>query len=154
MKTVFCATLAAALAVGGSVPALAGAHEDPDKVMGDSGVKLLAELTGEAEVPGPGDKDGSGMFKARLIPSSGQMCYEVLVDDIDDVTGAHIHVGAEGVAGDVAVALKDLDDGKVSDCLTMDSALAVKILDDPSQFYVNVHDTDHPAGALRGQLMK
>jgi len=154
MKNFVSATLAAALALGPAVPALADGHQDPDKVMGDSGVKLLAELTGEAEVPGPGDTDGSGMFKARLIPSSGQMCYEVMVDDIDDVTGAHIHFGAEGVAGDVAVALKDLDDGKVSDCLTMDSALAVRILDDPSQFYVNVHDTDHPAGALRGQLMK
>jgi hypothetical protein len=154
MKSFISATLAATLALGGTTPVFAGEHKDPSKVMGESGVKLLAELTGEAEVPGPGDKDGSGMFKAQLIPSSGQMCYEVLVDDIDDVTGAHIHFGAEGVAGDVAVALKDLDDGKVSDCLTMDSALAVRILQDPSQFYVNVHDTEHPAGALRGQLMK
>ncbi|MCB2076690.1 MAG: CHRD domain-containing protein [Novosphingobium sp.] len=145
---------AAAIAFAGMAPASAGEHKDPDKVMPASGVKLMADLMGMNEVPGPGDKDGSGIFKARLNPGSGQMCYEIKVDDIDDTTGAHIHRGSEGVNGEVVVAFKDLDDGKVSDCLTVTKDLAQEIIRDPGMFYVNVHDTEHPAGALRGQVMK
>jgi hypothetical protein len=38
--------------------------------------------------------------------------------------------------------------------VALDKALADKILDDPSGYYVNVHNTEYPGGAVRGQLTK
>lgn len=146
--------LGAALTLGMASASYAKEHMDPDKMMPESGVKLMTELNPQSEVPGPGDTDGSGLFEARLNPGSGQMCYEIKVDDLDDVTGAHIHRGVEGVAGPVLVTFAKLDDGKVSDCLTIDSDLAKEINREPNSFYVNVHTDEFPAGAIRGQIMR
>jgi hypothetical protein len=69
----------------------------------DSGEKLEAKLTGKREVPGPGDRDGSG--KAELIVGKKQVCYKLRVEDTERPTGAHIHKGSRGKAGDVVVDL-------------------------------------------------
>ena len=43
-------------------------------------------------------------------------------------------------------------DGNVMGCATADRALVKEILQNPAGFYVNVHTSDFPAGAVRGQL--
>ena len=42
-------------------------------------VTLVANLTGRQEVPGPGDRNGSG--DAKLIVSKAKVCYVLGVDD-------------------------------------------------------------------------
>ena len=37
-------------------------------------------------------------------------------------------------------------------CVNVDPAVAQQILDNPGDFYVNVHTSDFPNGAIRGQL--
>jgi hypothetical protein len=70
-------------------------------------------------------------------------------------TAAHIHVGATGVAGPVVVALSAPDaSGHASGCATADHDLIKAIRQNPESYYVNVHNTDYPAGAVRGQLTK
>src|SRR5215510_12889968 len=58
-----------------------------------------ATLTGAAEVPGPGDPQGSGSVQVTLDPNKGEECYELRVENIQEATAAHIHEGAVGEGG-------------------------------------------------------
>jgi CHRD domain len=118
------------------------------------GRTLSATLTGAAEVPGPGDPDGTGSATLTVNPGLGQICYELTVSGIAPATAAHIHVGAAGVAGPVVVTLAPPTDGTSSGCVGVSRELALAILTNPSGYYVNVHNADYPAGAVRGQLSK
>lgn len=121
----------------------------------DAGGRPLATtLTGAEEVPGPGDPDGTGTASIRLNPGQGEVCFELTVSGIAPATAAHIHVGAAGVAGPVVVGLSPPTSGTSSGCVSADPALIKAIIQNPEQYYVNVHNADYPAGAVRGQLSK
>ena len=112
------------------------------------------DLTGAAEVPGPGDPDATGFAEISADPANGSICWTIIVEGMDQATAAHVHVGAEGVAGGVVVALGTPDvDGFTQDCSSgHDSAVLQAIVDDPTGHYVNVHNDAFPDGAVRGQL--
>lgn len=107
-----------------------------------------ALLTGAAEVPGPGDPDGMGLAVVTIEGTT--LRYTVWTQNIGAPTGAHIHVGAAGVAGAVIVPLDHnmLFNGTVN--VTAD--VANQIRSNPSGFYVNVHTQEFQNGAVRGQL--
>jgi hypothetical protein len=111
-------------------------------------------LTGGAEVPGPGDPDGSGLARIVLDPGEGTVCFKIRVTNIIlPAIGAHIHVGTADVAGPVVVGLTPPDESGISKgCVEADPALIRAIGQNPEGYYVNVHTTDFPAGAVRGQL--
>ena len=67
-------------------------------------------------MPGPGDADGKGKFKADLTDTT--LCYKLKVKNIAEATAAHIHVGDSETAGPVAVTLEAPSDGKSKACLT------------------------------------
>lgn len=108
-------------------------------------------LTGSEEVPGPGDPDGSGFAVVAAIPEAGLVCYGVVVFGIAPATAAHIHEAPRGVAGPVVVGLEPPSSGGSGGCVS-NQAEAEDIAEDPSDYYVNVHNTEFPGGALRGQL--
>lgn len=113
----------------------------------------VAELTGDQEVPGPGDPDGLGYAELRIDPAGGQVCAFISVEGIAEPTMAHIHVGAEDAFGAVVVTLPTPTGGEVDDCVEgLDEATLQAIVDDPGGYYVNVHNADFEAGAIRGQL--
>lgn len=116
------------------------------------GRPFAISLTGAAEVPGPGDPDGEGSALVVVNPGLGEVCYELSVSGIAPATAAHIHVGSADVAGPVVVGLAPPTEGSSSGCLSIDTALAREIVRNPANYYVNVHNAEHPAGALRGQL--
>jgi CHRD domain len=111
-------------------------------------------LTGAAEVPGPGDPDGSGTASLRLNAGQEEICYELTVSGIAPATAAHIHVGNATTAGPVVVGLSPPTSGSSSGCATADPELIKAIMQNPESYYVNVHNAEYPAGALRGQLSK
>ena len=129
---------------------LAAEDAKPD---GAAGMKLTATLSGGAEVPGPGDSDGTGSFSARLIPGKGELCYKLVVSGIAAATGAHIHTGAATEAGPVASPLT-VGDGTAETCTTIATDLAHAIARSLAGFYVNVHNAEFPNGAVRGQLTR
>ena len=109
-------------------------------------------LSGAAEVPGPGDPDGSGTFHATLNPGTGEICYTLTWEGIATPTAAHIHRAPVDEAGAVVVPLSVDGEGSASDCVEVDRELALEIIRDPGAFYVNVHNADYPSGAIRAQL--
>ena len=133
------------LAVG--APALAG------------GRPLSTTLTGAAEVPGPGDADASGTALITLNEGQGEVCFNLDWAGIDGtVVAAHIHAAPAGVAGPVVVplfagAFSGTD--SASACISgVSEELSKAIRQDPESYYVNIHSTVFPAGAVRGQLRK
>ena len=117
---------------------------------------LSTSLSGDEEAPGPGDKNGKGWVTLTVEPD-GTICYEGKVQAIGrQITGAHIHIGAAGVPGPVVVDLDpfgaDVTGNKAAHCVTTTPATAAAIIANPSNYYVNVHTTDYPGGAIRGQL--
>ncbi len=107
------------------------------------------ELSGANEVP-PADPDGHG-FARVSFDQSGIVCYDIRVENVDDLTVAHIHVGPAGVNGPIVVDF-DVPANGLKNCVAADLEVLVAIRDNPSNYYVNVHSVEFPGGAVRGQL--
>jgi hypothetical protein len=135
---VVAASLAATLAAGAAT---------------DAGTtKLEANLRGGNERPSA-PASNRGKTEVRLTPSSGRVCWETTITKIDGKPNAsHIHKGRKGVSGNVVVPLGA--GFKRQGCTTAAKATVRAILTNPGRYYVNVHNAKHPAGAMRGQLVR
>lgn len=120
------------------------------------GRPFTVEMTGAAERPGPGDPDGSGTAWLWLNQGQGLICFVLQVQDITlPSIGAHIHVAPETLPGPVVVPLTAPDaEGNSSGCVEVEAYLIKAIRQNPQDYYVNVHTSDFPGGAVRGQLSK
>jgi hypothetical protein len=125
------------------------------------GLTFTTTLTGEAEVntqgvPNQGDLDGTGTATITLYPSTSMICWEIEVSGITlPASAAHIHEAPVTSPGPVVVPLSAPDEsGFASGCTSVDREEIVEILQDPEEYYVNVHNSDYPSGALRGQLSR
>lgn len=114
-----------------------------------SAQSFTAQLSGAAEVPGPGDPDGSGF--AVVTINGTTVNYTVFAQGIGAPTLAHIHRGAVGTSGDPVIDfnVNTLTGGSVSG---VSQTLINEILANPAGFYVNVHTAEFASGAIRGQL--
>lgn len=161
-------TILATLAVAG----VAGAFYAPNVVSGNARrtegtlsamqaaeQPFIAQLAGANEVPGPGDTDGAGAATISFDVIDGtdtEVCWDLTYSGIATATMAHIHTGAAGVAGGIVVDFQEF--GKApgatsfSGCDVYPTTSVQPIIDEPGAFYVNVHNADFPAGAIRGQL--
>ena len=139
IRTTALVCLAAATLAGASAMAAPG------------DIMFTAKLTGAAETP-PAALNSTGLFQARLNPASGQLCYTLTSQNLDMLTMAHIHAGAVGVAGPPVVVL--LASAPSETCMSVDKDVAAKLIANPADYYVNVHTSQFPKGAIRGQLAK
>jgi CHRD domain len=111
-------------------------------------VTLNAALAGSNE-PAGGDADGTGGFSAVVDVDAGQLCYKLTASSIAAATMAHIHSGAAGANGP-PVATIELTENQ---CIAVDSGVLRAIVAAPGNYYINVHNAEFPAGAVRGQLV-
>ena len=111
---------------------------------------FTANLSGTNEVPA-GDAALTGNATVTVDTSSGQVCAKV-TSSVTDAAAMHIHKGAKGANGPVAVALDVKSINGASVCKTATPAVAAAIAADPAGYYVNIHTPAAPGGALRGQL--
>ena len=139
------------LLAAGAALALAGCETIEEEVNEEIGNRFQAQLSGASEVP-PADPDGVGMARIAINDDSNRICTDLEVRMIGQVTAAHIHRGAPGVNGPPVVTLDPPDDNDSDDCDTADDALIDEIRHNPAGFYVNVHTTEYPDGAIRGQI--
>lgn len=125
----------------------------------EGGRKLTATMSGAAEVnaagvPNQGDPDGTGTARIVVNPGQRRICYELSVSNIAAPTAAHIHEAPTTAPGPVVVPLGAPTSGTSTGCVDVTRQLALEILKDPADYYVNVHNAAYPAGAIRGQLGK
>ncbi|MGH9183112.1 MAG: CHRD domain-containing protein [Acidimicrobiales bacterium] len=120
--------------------------------LGAQPVEYEVALSGDTEVPGPGDPDGTGRAVVRLETSVSQVCYEIAVEGIGEATAAHIHEAPAGQSGGVVLPLQAPIEGSALECSEADEVLLQRLASEPATFYVNVHNDEFPDGALRGQL--
>ena len=118
----------------------------------NGGRPLSTTMTGAEEAPGPGDPDGSGTAFLTFNPGQEQVCFELTVSGIAPANAAHIHEAPVGVPGPVVVGLQAPTSGSSTGCVQADRELILDILQNPAEYYVNVHNAAFPAGAVRGQL--
>jgi len=103
------------------------------------------------------DSDGWGVAVIGL--GSDEVSYYIWVTDIAEPSASHIHSGSAGQDGDVVVDLQASFSAAGSGTwvafgsVSASAGTIASILDDPSAFYVNVHNADHPAGAVRSQIL-
>jgi Protein of unknown function (DUF3089)/CHRD domain len=126
----------------------------------DEGLLLATRLTGAEEVgpagePAVGDPDGSGIATVAVSTEARRACFELSVQGVVlPAAAAHIHAAPPKVNGYIVVPLTAPDAaGRSSGCARgIDPAVVEGLVQTPSDYYVNVHTTDFPSGALRGQL--
>ena len=143
-------------------------------IAGHTNALLHAPLDGSSEVPASGDMselvgDANGMGHAYVFGidnDESTLCYSLTVKGIQLVPvgeglAAHIHEGAMDANGPVVAALAGPEGGTAADCLTEgeegkfptgETGIVQRILNNPENFYVNVHNPQYPDGAVRGQL--
>jgi hypothetical protein len=124
--------------------------QDPQQ----GGRPFTTTLTGAAEVPGPGDADGTGTATITLNHGQGEVCFELMVDQIAPANLAHIHEGAVDAAGPPVVTLTPPTNGTSKGCVPLDKDKVKDIIQNPENYYVNIHNAEFPDGAVRGQLGK
>jgi hypothetical protein len=148
---------------------MAGECDDDDDPTGPGiGGEFDATLTGAAERPDPVTTDATGSATVDVDENGGS--FEVEVEDITDVTLAHIHVGDANTAGPVAVELFNAGGTPVSftdratlatgtfDESDIDPASGVSTMEElieemeAGNTYVNVHTVVNGPGEIRGQL--
>lgn len=114
------------------------------------GLKKATTMTGAAEVP-PGDLVGSGRAVIGLNVQEGLVCWSLTTRGIEIPSVGHVHRGLRGEAGPPVVTWT-LAGRASKGCVAANRSLIRDIVRNPRRYYVNVHNTDHPGGALRGQL--
>jgi len=121
---------------------------------------LFAQLLGGNEVnpagvANVGDPDGFGSATI-IFKNATTICYAILMSNISTPTAAHIHEALAGVNGGVVIPLSPPasgNPGAASGCIGgLNSTEVADLRNNPSSHYVNIHTTDFPTGALRGQL--
>ena len=146
------------LGAGGALVATAFAAPPPQ-----GGRKFTTTLSGANECNAAGtcnlgDPDGTGTADIEVNVGQQRVCWQITVNNIAAPTRGHIHKGPAGRAGGIVVPFFEASNVDLDGCTStpqpVDRRLLMDIIQHPQDYYVNVHNADFPAGAIRGQLGK
>jgi CHRD domain len=125
----------------------------------------LTPHTFTVELSPSGDPDGSGTAELTVDLRSGTVCYDIIVTGIGEPTepaagigNAHIHSFSQGgaIAVDLDTEFVPVDGAEDTyqaiDCASAPRQDLVQVLLHPEDYYVNVHTTAFPGGAVQGTL--
>jgi hypothetical protein len=157
--------LAAAIAV--PTIAFGNARNSPAEQAATGLTPFVTRLLGANEVPAAApaatnDPDGFGgaAVTFNLTTGSEDVCWDLSYGNLTGTpTMAHIHgPAAPGANGPVVIGFEpfaNLGATGASGCRALtvpEIVIATDIVANPQNYYVNVHTTDFPGGAIRGQL--
>lgn len=135
---------------------------------------FATSLSGAQEVP-PVVTEGSGTVVVALNPDGSGFRYRLSVENIDNVTAAHLHLGLPGENGPIVVPLLgpgapgaaatpptgaaagviaegDISAGSLTGPLAGVPLSVLLELMRSGAIYANVHTAEHPNGEIRGQI--
>ena len=158
MKALF----AASATIGGALAFAGAALAEP---VADGGRKFTTPMSGAEECNSPGtcavgDPDGSATGSITVNVGQDRVCWEFTnVTNVAPVNRGHIHKAPAGSNGGIVVDFFNVAagmQGPLTGCTTtpLGRELLLDIIRDPSAYYLNLHNADFPAGAVRGQLEK
>jgi hypothetical protein len=139
------------LALGLIVCAAVGAYAALAGAAGSRNDRFSASLNRRAEVPSPKGVSllASGRFTATL--SGSKLTWKLTFKHLTgQATAAHIHIGAKGKAGPVAVPLCGPCKSPVNGSAVVKASVVNAMK--KGNAYVNVHTAKNPAGEIRGQI--
>jgi hypothetical protein len=137
---------------GFGTDALAG---QTDGINGEGGRPFTTTLSGANEVPAAIGSDLTGTAKVTINLGQSELCWDLDYTTTQHVVAAHIHHAPAGFATPPIFGFFSPPASPVnSGCRSGAPALLEDIVENPQNYYVNVHTTVHPAGAGRGQLTK
>ncbi|MEK6375857.1 MAG: CHRD domain-containing protein [Acidobacteriota bacterium] len=115
-----------------------------------------AVLTPSQEVP-PTTSQGFGNFTMTFDATRANVTINWTVANLGaPISGYHIHEKEAGANGSIVLNVQGLGGtftgGKLTGTFPIDPAVAARIVANPAGFYANVHTTQFPGGAIRGQL--
>ena len=153
-----------ALSLCGSAALIAGAaFAQP---VADGGRPFTTPMSGAEEcsnatppVCGVGDTDGTGTGSITVNVGQDRVCWEFTVANVAPVNRGHIHKAPAGRNGGIVVDFFNVasgTQGPLTGCTTapLGKDLLKDIIQNPSEYYLNLHNADFPGGAIRGQLEK
>jgi hypothetical protein len=117
-------------------------------------VSFKVELTGAQQVP-PVTSPGSGTADFTWDPGTRVLTWSIAYSGLSSAaTMSHLHIGAAGKNGGVAIWLSKRGSppsSPITGSATLTAAQAAQLA--AGGWYVNIHSKDHPAGELRGQVV-
>jgi hypothetical protein len=125
----------------------------PQRQTTQADTMLVAMLSGSENVGRAGPPAAMGHATINLRPMSSEVCYNVVIKGITG-NAVHIHKAPKGQNGPVSVPFTAPKDTITTGCAKVDATTMTDIGSNPTMFYVNVHTTEFPQGAIRGQLGK
>ena len=152
------ASVLEALQTGGMYVNVHTAANPPGEIRGQVGVtaSVTTALNARQEVPKPkGNANRArGTFTATVTKASattGSIAWRLTFTKLTGrAVAAHIHIGASGRAGPVAVPLCGPCRSGVRKSTTLQASVLAAL--EAGRAYVNVHTPRNPAGEIRGQI--
>lgn len=111
-----------------------------------------ADLTGATGAQTAGDPDGRGTAFLDVLPGTSELCFSLQSSDIAPVISAHLHAGTIDAGSPELASFTEPTAETPGACVTVSDQLIQEIRREPANYYVDVHTTEFPDGALRGQL--
>eukprot|EP00611_Tribonema_gayanum_P022057 TRINITY_DN4363_c0_g2_i2.p1 TRINITY_DN4363_c0_g2~~TRINITY_DN4363_c0_g2_i2.p1 ORF type:complete len:339 (+),score=91.97 TRINITY_DN4363_c0_g2_i2:225-1241(+) len=138
-------------------PDAAALERQTPRALADAAWIMQTQLSGDGVPNGLGDPVATGTAALQLV--NHHLCY-VITSDLDVVNCAtvagHVHQGAVGAVGEKVAILFDAGLGtaqnRFAGCVYAAQGRFAQVLAAPENFYVNIHTTCYPDGAIRGQL--
>ena len=111
-----------------------------------------AELRGAG--PGSDALDPEATGSATIEFTGSSIRFHIRTSaNLGKVVATHLHQGAAGVNGPMAVELNPGFSGETLDgSIPVEGDLSSRVVANPSQYYVKLHSLKFPGGAIRGQL--